>query len=121
LIFIEHDKSNSLIIAATNYPQNLDYALFRRFHSIIEYKLPDVQQIKLLLKNRFYRKELNQKDINKVAKEADGLSYGELTSICDEAFKDMIINEYSAINTDDLLSLIKEKKIIRNIKSNNNG
>lgn len=121
LIFIEHDKSLSLIIAATNYPQNLDYALFRRFHTIIEYKLPDLNQIKSLLKNRFYRKEINAREINKIANEAKGLSYGEITNICDEAFKEMIIKEENFINIDNLISLIQEKKIIREIKNNNNG
>lgn len=40
LQMIEHDQSNSLIIAATNHPEILDYALFRRFDDVIEYHLP---------------------------------------------------------------------------------
>jgi SpoVK/Ycf46/Vps4 family AAA+-type ATPase len=37
LINIEKDNSNSIIIAATNLPDLLDKALFRRFDDIINY------------------------------------------------------------------------------------
>ncbi len=36
LQMIENDQSNSLIVAATNHPEILDYALFRRFDDVIE-------------------------------------------------------------------------------------
>ena len=37
---IEQDDSNSLIIAATNHPEMLDHAVFRRFDDVVEYALP---------------------------------------------------------------------------------
>ena len=40
LQFLEQDDSDSFIVAATNHPQLLDRALFRRFDSIVEYSLP---------------------------------------------------------------------------------
>src|SRR5262249_11829392 len=41
LQLLEKDASESLIVAATNHPELLDRALFRRFDDVIEYKLPD--------------------------------------------------------------------------------
>ena len=41
LQFIESDKSDSFIIAATNNPGILDKALFRRFDDVLYYNLPD--------------------------------------------------------------------------------
>ena len=41
LQLLEKDDSQSLIVAATNHPELLDRALFRRFDDVIEYKLPD--------------------------------------------------------------------------------
>src|SRR6185503_21230260 len=40
LQFLEQDESDSLIIAATNHPQLLDRAVFRRFDTVIQYGLP---------------------------------------------------------------------------------
>lgn len=50
LQFIEQDDSNSLILAATNHPEIFDYALFRRFYDIIEYRLPDDELIIKVIK-----------------------------------------------------------------------
>lgn len=53
LLQIEKDHSNSLVIAATNMPESLDKALFRRFDDIISYSLQDLEQIA-----KFYKIEL---------------------------------------------------------------
>lgn len=52
LQFMEEEATESIILAATNNPQLLDLALFRRFDLIIEYGLPDSQGVKLLIQNR---------------------------------------------------------------------
>ena len=41
LQMIERDQSTSLILAATNHPEILDYALFRRFDDVIRVPLAD--------------------------------------------------------------------------------
>ncbi len=41
LQFLENDDGPSLIVAATNHPELLDKALFRRFDDVISYELPD--------------------------------------------------------------------------------
>ena len=48
LQMIEQDHSNSLIIAATNHAEILDYALFRRFDDVVEYHLPPQQATDLI-------------------------------------------------------------------------
>ena len=52
LQLIEQDKSESLIIAATNNPNMLDSALFRRFDDVINYTLPTESEIKRIILNR---------------------------------------------------------------------
>src|SRR5690606_4863731 len=58
LLQIEKDDSNSLIIAATNMPENLDEALFRRFDDIIIYPLPTEEQI-----FKYYERELFKSEV----------------------------------------------------------
>ena len=52
LQFLELDASDSLIIAATNHPQLLDRAIFRRFDAVIEYPLPSRDVIRKVIRNR---------------------------------------------------------------------
>jgi len=40
LQFLEQDEPESLLVAATNHPDLLDQAMFRRFEAVIEYPLP---------------------------------------------------------------------------------
>ena len=68
LQFIEHDKSDSFIIAATNNPGILDKALFRRFDDVLYYNLPGKEQIVQLIKNRLGTFKGNYQ-IDKVAEE----------------------------------------------------
>ena len=110
LMFIEHDKSQSLIIAATNHPQSLDYALFRRFDDVIEYKLPDRKQIQAMFKNRLAFVASSQLDLEKILELADGLSYADIGSACDESVKEMIIENHDSLTTEILREAIVEKK-----------
>ena len=54
LQMIEQDRSHSLVIAATNHPDILDSALFRRFDDVLHYDLPARAQIAALLKGRLH-------------------------------------------------------------------
>lgn len=109
LMFIEQDASTSLIIAATNHPQSLDYALFRRFDELIEYELPGIELITETLKTRLGLHEKVRLDFKKVARAAQGLSYAEITQACEEAVKDTIINNRKVITTNDVLATISER------------
>ncbi len=52
LLMIEQDDSNSVIAAATNHPDILDEALFRRFDDVVEYHVPSCEEIQALLRMR---------------------------------------------------------------------
>ena len=55
LQFLEQDESHGLIVAATNHPELLDKALFRRFDDVIEYSVPDAVLAEALLRARLDR------------------------------------------------------------------
>lgn len=113
LLFIEKDRSNSLIIAATNMQESLDKALFRRFDDIIEYPLPGIEEITALLKRNLKRqKGISTKQIEKLAKKAVGLSFADITRACDEAVKEMIVNEQKEISTDLIEQFIERRQTL---------
>jgi SpoVK/Ycf46/Vps4 family AAA+-type ATPase len=109
LMYIEQDASMSLIIAATNHSQSLDYALFRRFDELIEYELPGIELITETLKNKLCLYENINVEFNEVARAAQGLSYAEITQACEEAVKDTVISNRKVITTNDVLTPISER------------
>ena len=48
----EENTTDSVIIAATNYPELLDYALGRRFDDVIVYGFPDTRRRSRLSNSR---------------------------------------------------------------------
>jgi SpoVK/Ycf46/Vps4 family AAA+-type ATPase len=114
LQMIEQDDSDSIILAATNHPNILDYALFRRFDDVIEFKLPNKLSIAKLFKNRLSIFKNSRIDWNKLASEASGLSYADISKICEDGLKDTIINDRNELTEDDLLKLIAERKKLLN-------
>lgn len=123
LQFIDHDCSNSMILAATNHPQMLDYALFRRFDDVIEYALPDVKQSKQLIENRLAGFAENDADYMQLAKHAEGLSYAEITRACDDAIKEKIIMQKDDVQPNSIIRMLDERKMYhsRMTSTYNNG
>ena len=75
--FLEEDQGGSLLVAATNHPQLLDRALFRRFDVVIEYPLPTPEVVRALIKNRLASVKLGKISWSSIEKAADGLSHAE--------------------------------------------
>lgn len=111
LMNIEKDESNSLIITATNLPETLDKALFRRFDDIIFYSLPNEKEIKKLLTIQLKGYKLTStKNLNAITKESIGLSFAEISNACKDAIKEMIISDSSKISTSILFNFITNRK-----------
>ena len=108
LQFIESDASESIILAATNNPQILDKALFRRFDDVIHYDLPDADQIRRLYENKLNGYLAENMIDDQVIDGSLGLSHSEITRICDDAMKDSILYGV-AIDKDKLLFLLQER------------
>lgn len=110
LQFLEQDDSDSLIVAATNYPDLLDQALFRRFDDVIEYGAPNAPLLERLLKARLAPFEAPRLAWRKAAEAALGLSYAEAARAADEAAKTAILSGSVKITTPALLSAIEERQ-----------
>jgi SpoVK/Ycf46/Vps4 family AAA+-type ATPase len=91
LQLIEQDRSESLIIAATNHGGSLDAALFRRFDDVIQYELPDVAQAELLLRNNLALLAPEGLDYALLAKQCAGLSHSDIVKACGDAMKDAVL------------------------------
>ena len=92
LQLVEHDHSDSLIIAATNHVSVLDQALFRRFDDVLMFERPNDAEIAELIKRRLARFAPKSRNYTKLIGAASGLSHSEITSACNDAVKDAIVH-----------------------------
>jgi AAA+ superfamily predicted ATPase len=114
LQFIEDDQSTSIVIAATNHPEILDKALFRRFDDVIEYSLPAISEAVVIVKNRLAPFDTEGMNWKKLEPDFAGLSHAELARMSDDAAKSAILRKTKKILSSDLqksLRAIKDKQL----------
>ena len=109
LVMIEEDTSHSLILAATNHPQILDDALFRRFDDVIEYELPQPSQIGQILESRLGRYAPPNLDVKALAATAEGLSHADITRAAQEAVKNAVMHEHDHVEPEELRGLLQRR------------
>jgi SpoVK/Ycf46/Vps4 family AAA+-type ATPase len=112
LQFLENDHGLSLIIAATNHPELLDGAVFRRFDDVITYGLPSREVARGILEAHLATYRLEDVDWVKVLDAMNGLSQAEIARAADEAAKIAVLRESNQITTSMLLSALAERKAI---------
>ena len=109
LQFLDHDRSASILVAATNHPQLLDRAVFRRFDTVVEYRPPTAELARQVIKNRLATLQLTGIRWDKVDAAAKGLSHAELVMACEHAAKDTILQQQRKVPTDRLVAALVER------------
>jgi SpoVK/Ycf46/Vps4 family AAA+-type ATPase len=110
LQMLEKDTSDSLIVAATNHPQMLDRALFRRFDDVIEYTLPDACLAEEILRRKLASFEAADVNWSAILSKADGLSHADLARAAEEAAKHAVLGGSKRIYTEALALALRERK-----------
>jgi SpoVK/Ycf46/Vps4 family AAA+-type ATPase len=109
LQFLEEEQTGSLLVAATNHPQLLDRALFRRFDAVVEYPLPTPPVVRTLIKNRLATVKLGKLAWATIENAAAGLSHGEVTAAAERAAKDAILAGHNAVQSADLVGALRDR------------
>ena len=119
LQMIEHDQSTSLIIAATNHAEILDYALFRRFDDVVEYRLPTASQAADLIRSRLGKFAPRPFPLKSITAKAEGLSFAEIRRAVDEAIKEAIMHEQPQVKGEALSWALEERRQLSPRMANN--
>jgi SpoVK/Ycf46/Vps4 family AAA+-type ATPase len=109
LQFLEQDQSDSLLVAATNHPQLLDRAMFRRFDSVIQYPLPTPAVGRAVIRSRLATIRLGRVAWAQVDGATTGLSHSEITLAAERAAKDAILAGEDRVGTARLVSALNER------------
>ena len=110
LQFLEQDESQGLVVAATNHPELLDPALFRRFDDVIEYALPGAEVVVGIMQGRLATFDCGGVDWSAVSEAASGMSQADVARAAEEAAKSAVLERTPHINTAVILSAIAERK-----------
>ncbi|MGE4055759.1 MAG: AAA family ATPase [Vicinamibacterales bacterium] len=102
-------RGRSLVIAATNFEQSLDPALWRRFDEIVRFERPSTAEIELLLSKLLGTQSRLRFPVRDLASELDGLSHAEVERICDDAKRRVVLRGDRAIRKDDVMRAVKRQ------------
>ena len=119
LQMVEQDTSDSVIIAATNHPRILDRAIFRRFDDIVQFSMPKQDEIRNALKARVAGSKHSGRILwEKLARQAKGLSYADLTRATEDALKHSIIEKRTLTQADLAGAIAERTASLRHGKNN---
>ena len=109
LQLLERDDSKGLILAATNHPELLDKALFRRFDDVLEYELPDADITRRILRARLGGLAASEMNWETAVRRADKLSQAEVSRAAMEALKHALLQDRPKVTLAELLQSLEER------------
>lgn len=112
LMHLEKLRSESLVIAATNFAGKLDRALFRRFDDLVEFGLPGEEQIWKTIRQLLSGVKTGKLNKDELCEAAMDLSYAEVSRACEETIKEMIITHSEKVTNSMLLNALTERRLI---------
>lgn len=109
LIFIDRIQPKGFLVAATNFDQSLDSAIWRRFDEVIWFDRPDRRMAARFLRMKFKNVPL-QFEPEAHLDGLDGYSYAELERICVQAIKASIIDQRKQVSEKDFLDALADER-----------
>ncbi|NLI83017.1 MAG: ATP-binding protein [Deltaproteobacteria bacterium] len=96
-----------LLIAATNHPQLLDHAAWRRFDKIMSFTLPDEEMRCRILQNVLQRMDAAV-DARELAKSTEGYTGSDLRLVVREAVLNALLQDRKRLDQGDLLRAVED-------------
>jgi ATP-dependent 26S proteasome regulatory subunit len=87
LQLLDSFTGRSLIIAATNFEQSLDVALWRRFDEIIRFDKPTSEQLTYFLERRLFHLALPPETMQAATVSLQGMSFADVERVCLDVLK----------------------------------
>jgi SpoVK/Ycf46/Vps4 family AAA+-type ATPase len=114
---VDEWSTDGLLLAATNHPELLDPAVWRRFDRVIEFPKPSLAQVSELLQ-RAIGEEANPKDLQVLAAALVGLSHAEVTRVVTAAKRQAFLRKtpLREVLLEIVTSLLKPRDVSQKIK-----
>ncbi|PSP75677.1 AAA family ATPase [Halobacteriales archaeon QS_1_68_20] len=109
-------QDDVLLIGATNHPDQLDAAAWRRFDEIVNFPKPDVQMRSDILRVITRAMDIEEFDPDELADRTEGLTGSDLRMVLREAVLDALTEERRTLTQDDLLDAVQDFEERDNLK-----
>ncbi|WP_299237275.1 ATP-binding protein [Natronomonas sp.] len=110
-------QDDVLLIGATNHPNQLDAAAWRRFDEIVNFPKPDGQMRADILRIVTRRMEIDGFDPDALASATEGLTGSDLRLVLREAVLDALTEERTTLTQQDLLDAVEGFEERDNLKN----
>tara|TARA_R110002049_G_scaffold300638_2_gene491652 strand:- start:878 stop:1189 length:312 start_codon:yes stop_codon:yes gene_type:complete len=99
-----------MIIAATNFEESIDDAIYRRFDDAISFPKPTLTEVEKILALKINKFGLSKAAFKRIAPKAKGMSFSDITKACDRALRKMILSDKKNISEKEFLTCLSEVK-----------
>lgn len=99
------DNPNVFVLAATNFPWDLDEALLRRFQKRIYIPLPDVEGRLAILKMNIIDIVDDEFDMDGWTEKLEGYSCADITNLCRDAAQRVFDRQMEQMDTEDWVNM----------------
>ncbi|MFB6107265.1 MAG: ATP-binding protein [Haloplanus sp.] len=110
-------KDEVLLIGATNHPDQLDAAAWRRFDEIVNFPKPDQSMRRDILRVITRRMDIAEFDPETVAERTDGLTGSDLRMVLREAVLEALTEERTELTQEDILDAVADFEERDNLKN----
>jgi SpoVK/Ycf46/Vps4 family AAA+-type ATPase len=108
LLMIERFRGPGLVIAATNLPQSLDEAIWRRFDDVLSFELPTEREIEQLLAREFANFPAHF-DLATPTSKLIGMSYADIERICVNAIKKAVLKKRKSVSETEFAAALRQE------------
>ena len=110
-------RDEVILIGATNHPDQLDSAAWRRFDEIVNFPKPDRQMRADILRIITQRMEIDDFDPAAVAELTEGLTGSDLRMVLREAVLEALTEERTTLTQTDIVSAVQDFEERDNLKN----
>lgn len=108
-------RGRSLVVAATNFEQALDPALWRRFDEVLRFGRPDLVQIEALLQRLLGRLLGPRVSLTTAARRLEGMAHADVERVCHDALRHHVLMGTKVLGEPDLERAIERQMLRRQI------
>ena len=112
LQMLDNFQGRSLLIAATNFEQALDPALWRRFDEVVRFERPTVEHINELMEKRLSSVKNPRVSINRYVTQLEGATFSDVERITTDILKTCVLDGRTRLEKRDI-NMSMENHILR--------